>query len=156
MTHNHDRRYTANGESAMTRWRKLNPDKTKDQRRKEYAKIKDSPEVRSRTNKIRLIHKRRAKMDALGAYGSKCVCCGESNIEFLSFDHINNDGAEHRKSVKSDMATWLRLNNYPPGFQILCFNCNCSKGMFGYCPHDSNVPSRIDWSIYTDKDWIRP
>ena len=40
-------------------------------------------------------HKLRA--DAIEAYGSKCSCCGESESRFLTFDHINNDGAEHRR-----------------------------------------------------------
>lgn len=30
---------------------------------------------------------------------------------------------------------WLKKNNYPPGFRVLCMNCNFSLGMRGYCPH---------------------
>lgn len=30
---------------------------------------------------------------------------------------------------------WLKKNDYPKGFQILCHNCNMSKGFYGYCPH---------------------
>jgi len=66
----------------------------------------------------------------------KCACCGEDNIEFLSLDHIHNDGASHRKKVPmSQIYTWLIKNNFPDGFQILCMNCNFTKGIYGKCPH---------------------
>lgn len=68
-----------------------------------------------------------------------CACCGEKHIEFLTIDHIHNDGAEHRKELKKinkSIAKWLIDNNYPSGFRILCFNCNMSYGIYGYCPHE--------------------
>ena len=30
---------------------------------------------------------------------------------------------------------WLITNNFPMGFQILCWNCNVAKGILGVCPH---------------------
>lgn len=72
---------------------------------------------------------------------SKCACCGEENIEFLQLDHINNDGAEHRKST-SHLYSWIIKNNFPEGFRILCANCNFSRGAYGYCPH-RNLPEDI-------------
>jgi hypothetical protein len=88
------------------------------------------------------------KVAAFEAYGGAiCRCCGETEFYFLSIDHINGDGAAHRKQIagnrKSSYKTcaghqtylWLRLNNYPPGFQVLCMNCNFAKGHFGECPH---------------------
>src|SRR5690349_6288281 len=39
------------------------------------------------------------RQQALEAYGGRCVCCGESTPEFLHFDHVNNDGAEHRREL---------------------------------------------------------
>jgi len=32
---------------------------------------------------------------------------------------------------------WLVTNNFPKGFQILCWNCNFAKGMLGKCPHQN-------------------
>jgi hypothetical protein len=61
-------------------------------------------------------------------YGHKCNWpdCNVTEIQFLTADHINNDGARHRKSnVKingSGIYYWLVKNNFPPGFQILCWN----------------------------------
>jgi hypothetical protein len=81
------------------------------------------------------------KIKIIEAYGGKCTCCGESALEFLTIDHINNDGAEDRKNngKKSGgkLYRWLMKNNFPKeNYQILCYNCNCSKGFFGYCPHN--------------------
>lgn len=72
-------------------------------------------------------------------YGTVCSCCGENNFKFLSIDHINNDGNRHRKEIKSKGGShfyaWLLKNNFPNGFQVLCFNCNFAKGLYGQCPH---------------------
>ena len=64
-----------------------------------------------------------------------CTCCSEGNIEFLCIDHINNDGAAHRKTFTGTIYAWLKANSYPEGFQVLCHNCNMSKEFYGYCPH---------------------
>jgi hypothetical protein len=69
-----------------------------------------------------------------------CNCCGEnSHIEFLSIDHI--EGRKHlSKEIKSltgiKIYHYLRKNRYPKGYQVLCFNCNSAKGLFGQCPHE--------------------
>lgn len=78
------------------------------------------------------------RYDCMVAYSGispKCACCKESTYEFLSIDHVDNDGAAHRKKLKSSIYRWLRQNNYPDGFQILCMNCNWAKGKYGKCPH---------------------
>lgn len=74
-----------------------------------------------------------------------CDCCGDSHIEFLTIDHINGDGAEHKREIGMPGAGgnrfyyWLKRNNYPEGFRVLCMNCNCSRGQHGYCPHEKEV-----------------
>ena len=70
-----------------------------------------------------------------------CACCGENEIKFMTLDHINNNGAEHRKSLPrgTRMIEWVVENYFPDGFQILCFNCNCAKGSFGECPHQTKI-----------------
>lgn len=66
-----------------------------------------------------------------------CACCNESTLEFMSLDHVNNDGYIHRKEVGNGqkLYRWIINNNYPKGFQILCMNCNFAKGQFKICPH---------------------
>jgi hypothetical protein len=70
-------------------------------------------------------------------YGRACVCCGETNVEFLTIDHINGGGVKHRKSLGGGTAffRWLCDENFPTEFRVLCMNCNFSLGRFGYCPH---------------------
>jgi hypothetical protein len=81
--------------------------------------------------------RKRLREGILEAYGNKCACCGEKQQEFLAIDHINNDGAEHRRSIGGGgmMYRWLKKHGYPEGFQILCQNCNWGKRLYGICPH---------------------
>lgn len=99
-------------------WRKKNPDKVKSYLKKCQAKY---------------------KLLALTYYGGKppmCNCCKEDIYEFLSIDHINGGGKKHRDKIKRhQLYDWLVNNNFPDGFQVLCFNCNFAKGHFGECPH---------------------
>lgn len=83
---------------------------------------------------------RRLRLAVLAAYGNVCACCGEGCERFLSIDHINNDGAKQRRETKQRTGThfyrWLTLNGFPPGFQVLCYNCNLGKARNGgICPH---------------------
>ena len=84
---------------------------------------------------------RKLKLEVISHYSKgtlSCVCCGENIIEFLTIDHINNDGAKSRKEdpSQSKIYSWIKRNNYPENmFRVLCFNCNCSHGFHGYCPH---------------------
>jgi hypothetical protein len=78
----------------------------------------------------------RDKSEAISLYGGKCSCCGEIQREFLTLDHINNDGASQRKELGNGV-TFLRyvLKERPKDLTVLCFNCNCAKGVYGTCPH---------------------
>jgi hypothetical protein len=80
------------------------------------------------------------------AYGGyRCACCGETERLFLSIDHINNDGAEERKSGKYSGSgygfyRWLRKSGFPSGYQVLCMNCQVGKHKNGgVCPHQQKV-----------------
>lgn len=82
------------------------------------------------------------KSEIINAYGGKCICCLESNHIFLTIDHIDGTGANHRKSIGLSSPSgksfycWLKKRGYPKdNFQILCFNCNFAKHVLGSCPH---------------------
>jgi len=95
---------------------------------------------RERFRQAKKKYNRKLKRVVLNYYGNKCICCGEQIIQFLTIDHINGNGCRHRKklgvSSGSDFYKWLIDNNFPGGFQILCFNCNCGKSVNGgICPH---------------------
>ncbi len=71
--------------------------------------------------------------------GCKCQCCGEGRIEFLSLDHIKGRGAgaaQKKKLSMHSLYSFLRKRGFPPGYRVLCMNCNFSIGMYGYCPHE--------------------
>ena len=69
-----------------------------------------------------------------------CRCCGESSyIEFLTIEHIEgrkNLPKKEQKLKGEKLNLWLKKNGYPDGFEVLCWNCNLSKGSFGQCPHE--------------------
>lgn len=99
------------------RWAKANPKKVRETRRK--------------------YHQRR-KLKVLIHYGGnppKCVCCGESHIEFLTIDHYNiKIDKKHRSG--DNLYGWIIRNNFPEGFRVLCLNCNFAIGHYGRCPHE--------------------
>lgn len=81
---------------------------------------------------------RKQTFEAYG--GAFCACCGETVERFLSLDHIGNNGNVHRKEDKKNagMSLYQRLKKqgYPPGYQVLCFNCNIGRAHNGgTCPH---------------------
>lgn len=86
-----------------------------------------------------LAYRLRLKLDFLEMYGKICNCCGQSDPRFLTLDHINNDGGEHRKTLSDDVNAVLRIalkNHRPDLYQILCYNCNMGRAANkGICPH---------------------
>lgn len=92
------------------------------------------------------IRNRKLKTDAMNAYGGcRCVCCGESEIDFLNIDHIDGGGTQHRKTIGAGVKfyRWLRNNQYPTGYQVLCANCNLGKHICHQCPHKRPQPEYI-------------
>ena len=81
--------------------------------------------------------------EMIKVYGGKCECCGENEPQFLTIDHINNDGAEHRKKIGSGINLYRNLKNqgWPKeGLRLLCFNCNCGRSRNGgTCPHKERI-----------------
>lgn len=75
--------------------------------------------------------------------GYVCACCGEDEPKFLTIDHVNNDGGAHRRTssaISKNLYRWLKRNNFPDGFQVLCMNCNLGKARNnGVCPHRSHI-----------------
>lgn len=72
-----------------------------------------------------------------------CGCCGETTFKFLTINHKKKDGAKHRKELNNGngrtsggvIYRYLIRNDFPKGYNILCYNCNCADGFFGKCPH---------------------
>ena len=77
-------------------------------------------------------YKRRIKYEVLSRYSTEaypiCAKCSEADLSKLSIDHINGGGNEHRArlGIPTGYAfyAWLRRNDYPEGYQVLCISHN--------------------------------
>ena len=81
---------------------------------------------------IKKQNRQRLKEEVLGHYSPnlKCQRCRFSDIRALSIDHKAGHGRSHRKKLNIEgdkFYSWLRRNNYPTGFQVLCMNCQWIK-----------------------------
>jgi hypothetical protein len=92
------------------------------------------------------VHFVEIKKEVMRVYGNgTCACCGESNIKFLSLDHVKGNGNKHRKRRNNHGGVifycWLKRHNWPkrPRLQVLCYNCNLGRSFNthnpGVCPH---------------------
>jgi len=82
------------------------------------------------------MYQRRLKEKCVAKFGGACIYCGERELSFLTFGHLNEgDGARHRRETTGSSKfrggtfylSLLRgdLNQYP--MQVECFNCNNAK-----------------------------
>jgi hypothetical protein len=95
---------------------------------------------------------RRLKAEVLAHYGNgspKCACCGEKQFEFLCLDHVNEDGKKDRQQwgLGTRFYMMLKRTGYPNHLQILCFNCNFAKSVYGVCPHQRQNPDTVAGAI---------
>jgi hypothetical protein len=130
------RYYLANRERLIKKqaeYRAANPIKVRDSVNRWH---KANKKAISATGRVYYLQQRVIVFDA---YGSCCECCGESEVSFLTIDHIHTDGAEHRRQLANGTAfyNWLIRNNFPRDrFRLLCSNCNSGRHHNGgVCPH---------------------
>jgi hypothetical protein len=103
----------------------------------EYHRNKDRIRGR-RVSKISII---KLREECLNHYGKTCNCCGEKIIQFLTLDHVGGNGNIQRKKLFGynisgvHMYRWLKKNNFPDNFRILCMNCNWATRYRKACPH---------------------
>lgn len=100
-------------------------------------------ECKQCTSVLTSIRERAKREHILQHYGGQCCCCGEARYEFLAIDHLEGGGNQHRKQIGNKIYRWLRRNNLPEGFQVLCHNCNMAKGFYGQCPHVTEVTVNV-------------
>lgn len=118
-------------QKAEVDWRTI-PGRIKRSER-QRAWVAANPE-RVRARAVR--YNRNARQKVFDHYGWACVCCGESHPEFLTIDHINNDGNAHRARVGSaNIYKSIVREQFPDDLQTLCWNCNEGKRIYGECPH---------------------
>jgi len=94
----------------------------------------------------------RTRVQCLQAYSGPepfCNCCGERTLEFLTLDHLVDRKSDEGVRVGGDrlgqvLYSWLIRMGFPEGFRVLCYNCNCSRGARGYCPHEIQLEEEIE------------
>jgi len=97
-----------------------------------------SEEARKRKNQWKREWGQKLKLEVFRHYTKGTMTCMHPNCDYsdvraLELDHINNDGAEHRKQLGSKnfggrkMYSWLIKHDFPKGFQVLCCNHNKIK-----------------------------
>lgn len=110
--------------------------------------VKSSSKHKDRSS----LYRKKVKQATINKYGGKCKCCEESELYFLTIDHINNNGGMERKSYYdnnhgSAMSFYLELlrNDIRNDLQVLCFNCNMGKNINGgICPHIIPSPKSFE------------
>lgn len=119
-------------------------EKRRANQRRYYHRHKDKYQTWAKANRVRknafnILYRQRLKLAVLTHYGGNpphCACCGETHIEFLTLDHITGQGNKLRGDKGGGyLYNYVRTNDYPLGYRVLCLNCNFSIGHFGYCPH---------------------
>jgi hypothetical protein len=94
-----------------------------------------------RIKEVRIAERKRnarLRREILAAYGGQCACCGEMEAGFLTVDHVNGNGSRERRTpgLKGSLYGRIKRAGFPRDkYRLLCYNCNCSLGTLGYCPH---------------------
>jgi hypothetical protein len=150
MAHYKPERDREKGRQQMARWRERGNNREAEKERKRLWR--QQPNVVARENERQRTYRvnnpdrfRQYKetylakvwAEAIAVYGDHCVCCGETERAFLTFDHINGGGRKERMAlgIRTSMLYALRKLNFPTTLQMLCWNCNAAKSYDGSCPH---------------------
>jgi len=108
-----------------------NAETRKELNRKRVERAKADPHYLDKRRVIVQKYRRKRRLVVLAHYGADgtpvCRHCGFDDPRALVIDHINDDGAVHRKTAKGLIYFWLIKQNFPEGFQTLCANCNTIK-----------------------------
>lgn len=83
-----------------------------------------------------------AKRAVVDAYGGRCTCCGETDIHFLTVEHMTVGSRERHRYDNGKRISGTKLlrliasEGFPDDITVMCFNCNCARGQYGFCPHE--------------------
>jgi coproporphyrinogen III oxidase len=80
------------------------------------------------------------KREVLGYYSGGTPACRNPfsqhaapyyDLRALSIDHVLSGGTKHRKNLRGigghHFYRWLKKKGFPPGYQVLCMNCQFIK-----------------------------
>ena len=99
-------------------------------------KYLENPHIYSKRSRL---WGQKVKEEVLSHYNKgklQCFACDENRLECLSIDHIEGGGTKQRKELgitgSYQFYVWLRRQNYPEGYQVLCMNCQFVKRFRNY------------------------
>lgn len=119
-------------------------------RREKEKRSRQTPSRKAKIARAQRVRNNRLKQRCFEAYGGAfCACCKVEGLVFLTLDHLGNNGGIHRREMQSVSRSlgsgWLfyrdlERQGFPPGYQVLCWNCNAAKHLLGICPHQGEPP----------------
>jgi len=125
-------------------WREKNSERYHAQKRLKYAQM--STPLKQRMVEHHRKNNNKMKREAMERYGGAfCHCCGETELLMLCLDHVESNGAAHRRGLTGSgrrmpiqSYIWAKKNNWPPIFQVSCHNCNWARHWTPdkRCPHE--------------------
>ncbi len=118
---------------ARRRWGGRHPEKVLEKTR---AYRKKHPErIRAYSRKW----SQKLKRTIIELYGGNCNCCGETELEFLSIDHIKGGGRKELRKLNIRVTSFYRWLRKQPlnrrRYRVLCMNCQCGFKFGRTCPH---------------------
>lgn len=105
-----------------------------------FNRRKNAPKYLPRKRQQSLEGRLALKKEVFAHYGNACACCEETTFEFFEMDHEGGWGKAHRqingaKFGGNALYRWIKRNNFPKGFRVLCGSCHSAISYWGYCPH---------------------
>ena len=97
-----------------------------------------------KANKYMKKRRQKIKKEVMEGYGGECVCCGESELAFLTIEHKLKDGPQHLKyNNNSSLKIYIDVidRDFPDEYTVLCMNCNFATRYDKICPHQTQALS---------------
>lgn len=94
------------------------------------SRYENDPGFREKRLKQRRDNYDKRRITVLRVYSNgtlSCAVCGFNDTKALTIDHIKEIGRKRGEFGGSNLVKYLFDNNFPPGFQVLCANCNAIK-----------------------------
>lgn len=124
-------------------WRRRNYAENREQKILQWRQYVEGNKDKHRgwMQKANYKHRQGLKQQVVVLLGGKCSCCGETELAFLSVEHVGRWGAQHRRNdgwKARGAELYRRIINglYPKDkFDVLCMNCQIATKDGRECPH---------------------